>query len=301
MHEGLLEELCSVRTFAVGRHFFLVFDLMHLLETSDKLTVPALTTLFRETIFNKELVMLWWNPQSDIAVLDGTIAHMFQKTEREAYTHVAFRGEIENEIVPRWRIKRNRFQNARPEDLRSPIEHEECELHRMRGNEQGIICCCRLGNMDIAALLTHFCWVHGMDGQVKKAPWTEVRFRFRYGDLLARVLGSDRLCPMPNHMKDRARKTGKGRDALYQDMGLPCIECEDDVMAYSIGDVTGQNMIFVQLLASNDKDFAAGCLIQFGGNSMVGDDRRRLAQRKSVFGTVAGIQLWEDNPRGFEK
>ena len=203
--------------------------------------------------------------------------------------------------MPQWRIKRNHFQNVRPDDLKFPTEHEECELHRMGGNEQGTTCCCRLGNIDIAALLTHFCWMHGMDSQVKKAPWTEVRFRFRYGDLLERMLGSDRLYPILNHMKDRAGKTGKSRDAFYQDMGLPGMECEDDVMAYNIGDVAGQSMIFEQLLASDDCDFVAGCLSQFGGNSMVSEDRRRIAQRKSVFGNVAGIQLWEDNSRGFEE
>lgn len=97
VHEGLLEELCSVLTFAVGRHFFLVFNLVHLLETSGKLTVPALTTLFRETIFNKDLLKLWWNPQSaDIAVLDGTIAHMFRRRSgiRTSTSPSAVRGRM---------------------------------------------------------------------------------------------------------------------------------------------------------------------------------------------------------------
>lgn len=300
VHEGVLEELCSVLTFAVGRHFFLVFNIVHMLETSDKLTVPELAALFRETIFNKNLLKLWWNPQSDIAVLDATIAHMFQQTPRQSYVHCPYGTDNEIIIEPRWRIKRNHFQRLRPDDLKFPTEEVDCELHRWGGNEQGIACCCRLGNIDIAALFGHFCRMHGMGNRVPKLSWNEVRPRFRYGDLLESMLETDRLYPILNHMKDRAGKTGKSRDAFYQDMGKPGMELEDDVMAYNIGDVAGQNIIFEILVACDDKNFVVGCLSGYNGGIYFGSPDRRFPQRKSAFGKVGDIQLWEDNPPIFE-
>lgn len=298
LDDGELEELCSVLTFAVGRHLFLIFNIVHMLETSDKETVSALTTLFRATIFNKGLLKLWWNPQNDIAVLDGTIAHMYQKTVRPTYIHNPYNTDWENEIVPRWRIKRNHFQNARPDDLRFPTEDIDCELHSWGANEQGIACCCRLGNIDIAALFAQFSRSHGMaNNHCKKMAWTEHRHRFRYGDLLDAMLEDDPSASVLDYMKDRVGKTGKSRDRFYQDMGQPGMETEDDVMAYNIGDVAGQNMIFEQLLASDDKEFVAYGLTRYGNGSYCGDSKRKVPQRPSVYGSVGGIRLWEDNPK----
>lgn len=142
--------------------------------------------------------------------------------------------------------------------------------------------------------------MHCMGSRVPKLPWTQVRHQFRYGDLLESVLHSDRLYPILNHMKDRAGKTGKSRDTFYQDMGKPGMELEDDVMAYNIGDVAGQNIIFELLVACDDKNFVAGRLSGYDGGPYFGSSDRRRPQRPSPFGNVGGIQLWEDNPKCFE-
>lgn len=300
VQEGDLEELCSVLTFAVSRHFFLLFNIVHMLETSDRLTVPALTTLFRQTIFDQGLLKLWWNPQNDMTVLNATIAHLFQQTPREPYTHCPHKTDHEIVIEPKWRIKRNHVQSKRPDDLKFPTETVDCELHRWGNNEQDMACCCRLGNIDIASLFGHFCRMHGVGSNVKKVPWTEIRPGVRYGELLQCMLDTDRLYPLLNWMKNRAGMTGKSRDAFYQDMGRPEMSQEDDVMAYNIGDVAGQTMMFEQLLVSDDKNLLAGCLDAFNRTNSAGSGQRQTPQRPSAFGTVGGIQLWVDNPRSFE-
>lgn len=90
VESGALEELCSVLIVAVGRHFFLVFNILHMMEHPTQQTVTELEKLYREILFNQKIIKLWWNLQSDIMVMDGTIAHLYQGTARQTYTYHAY-------------------------------------------------------------------------------------------------------------------------------------------------------------------------------------------------------------------
>lgn len=59
---GQADELLSVLAIAVGRHFTILLNVVHMLENAVEDTVPALERFFRRIIFNKELIKLWWNP-----------------------------------------------------------------------------------------------------------------------------------------------------------------------------------------------------------------------------------------------
>lgn len=58
-------------------------NVVHMLETADKRTAPALEELFKKTIFDTRIMKMWWNLQSDFFVLHNTIAYMYQGTARE--------------------------------------------------------------------------------------------------------------------------------------------------------------------------------------------------------------------------
>ena len=296
---GELEELCSVLMIAVGRHFFLLFNIVHMLEKANEHTVPALEELYKETVFDPDLIKLWWNPQSDITVLDYTIAHMYQGTERPAFQHWAWRAEVPYTITPNFRISSPYFNGERPNGLKFPTESKQCDLHEEGCNKLGIACCCGLGNIDIAALLNHFCRVHGL--QTAKLTWTSYRHCFNYWDLLCSALSTDRLWPIMDHMKRRAEASRLGQDRFYQSLGKPGMEKDDDAMAYDIGDVAGQNLIFEQLFASDDKRFIDGVLSAYNYGRGTPPESikpaRRLGQQRA--GECEGLPLFFDNPKSF--
>ncbi|KAK8212494.1 hypothetical protein IWZ01DRAFT_550465 [Phyllosticta capitalensis] len=84
------ENLCTVLTIAVDRHVTFHFYILHILEQGSNDTVseeesktqlscvtkPLLAYLWEKVIFNEDLLKLWFNFQSDITVLDNTIAHL---------------------------------------------------------------------------------------------------------------------------------------------------------------------------------------------------------------------------------
>ncbi|KAL2357697.1 hypothetical protein BJ546DRAFT_836567 [Cryomyces antarcticus] len=152
--DGRLEELVSVLTIAVGRHFFLLVNVLHMLQTANKDTVPELAYFYGKTVFNPELAKLWWNPQSDFSVLDATIAHMYQGTVRPPFSHKPYREDARS-ITPVFRISNGYLNTNRPISLTFPTDHVDCVLHEIGYNEQGLSCPCKLGNFDLAALIDH--------------------------------------------------------------------------------------------------------------------------------------------------
>ncbi|KAK4555573.1 hypothetical protein LTR86_007326 [Recurvomyces mirabilis] len=79
------------------------------------------------------------------------------------------------------------------------------------------------------------------------------------------MLSKDRLFPLLAFMKDQASTSRKGLTAFYQDLALPDMMRHDAAMAYNIGDVAGQSLIFEQLLACKDKDYIFGRLYAYSG------------------------------------
>ncbi|KAK4555574.1 hypothetical protein LTR86_007327 [Recurvomyces mirabilis] len=95
---GWVEEMCSVLTLGVGRHFFLMFNIVEMLEHPTEHTVPAVEKLFWEIIFNPELIKLWWNPSSDFAVMSTTLAQMYQGDGPQEGQHGSYRDEIDQVV-----------------------------------------------------------------------------------------------------------------------------------------------------------------------------------------------------------
>ena len=96
------EELCSVLTVAVNRHVVFSFYVLAMLQDRDanRESVNALCVLFEKLVFNAELTKLWFNYQSDIRVLDRTIAHMFQGTPRRRYQEFVYRKKTLQDVIP---------------------------------------------------------------------------------------------------------------------------------------------------------------------------------------------------------
>lgn len=282
---GLLEELCSILTVAVGRHLVVQFNVVHVLENANKHTVPALERLFRELIYCPEIVKLWWNPQMDFRVLDNTIAHMYQGTARPE-TWGVVRDEYEDEhgrdrwesrsttFPPVFHIHSPHFDGERPDDLKEYVRITDCGLHREEENTPWMYggCPCAYGNIDIAALFNSFCRQHGLP--MRKSDWVCVRDGFRYDDLLHTMLGSDRLADILSQMKSAG-----GNEAFYQRLGKPGMELDDAAMGYNVGDVAGINLIFEQLLANQDRCFVGSILHAYSKYSSRNEDYSRLYKK----------------------
>ena len=297
---GKLEELCSVLTFAIGRHFFLVFNIVHMMETADQYTVPALSLLFRETVFNPRLLKLWWNPQSDILVLNNTIAHLYQGTIRQPYIHTTWYHHDQYEIKGAFRLHSEHFAGSRPSDLEFPKEDTPCELHEVGHDEQGTACTCRLGNIDISYVIGRFCAMHGLEGTGGRSAWTFHRDRFNYGDLLRAMLYHDRLLPIMSYLKDQPGRSGD-KAQFYQGMGKPRMELDSNVMGYNLGDVAGQNIVLEFLLSSDDHDliYESLCSYNYFSRSIDYSIGVPVRQRTSQLGRVGNVQLFEDNPKSY--
>ncbi|EGP85544.1 uncharacterized protein MYCGRDRAFT_94223 [Zymoseptoria tritici IPO323] len=157
---GEVEELCSVVSIAIGRHLCIIFNVLQMMEHPNEQTVPALYQLFSEVIFDARICKLWWNLQSDFTVMNNTIAHLYQGTPREAFSHTSYRG-VKYNVTPTWKLQSPFFNGERPEDLSFPSSQKPCDLHAGSTEYVGMSCPCQTGNIDIAALLNHFCRLQG--------------------------------------------------------------------------------------------------------------------------------------------
>lgn len=304
--DGEVEELCSVLTLSVGRHFSVVVNIHHMLENADHTTVPALERLFKETIFNTKIMKLWWHLQSDFQVLDDTIAHMYQGTARSPFWYVPHPMQrlSARTVTPTFRITNAHLNGIRPGDMRFPHGDKECEIHNPGTNRYDTSCPCQTLNVDIAPLLSHFSRLQGFDRE--KMAWTEYREDFNYGHLLYLMLGHDcHLLPILQVMKDWADKSPLGKDAFYQSLGQPGLKEDDNAMGYVIMDVIGINFIFDQLFARGDAHFVADQLYSWSGKrsdaSLLVDMNVALTRQKSAQGAVGNIPLIEDNPERFDR
>jgi hypothetical protein len=299
LREGHVEELRSVLTVAVGRHFTLSFNILHMLKNPKQETVPALSSLFEELIFNPEIMKLWWNLQSDIQVMDNTIAYLFQGTHRPSIWYTSWKAAPVR-LQPTFKIHSQHFNGTRPDSLTFPKKHQTCGLHAESLNGAGISCPCELGNIDIAALVNHFCRLHGIG--ITKMGWDQHRHHFNYETFLYSMLQGNRLYPLMSHLKHSFRKGDLARSphGFYQSLGQPGMELDDGAMGYNIGDVIGQNIIFEQLFASDDRDLLANCLHLYARAESDDAIKQPQRQAESAFGTAAGIALFEDNVRLFK-
>lgn len=243
---GIIEELCSVFSAAIIRHFFLLVTILHMLENADETTVAALEQFYKEILLNAEIMKLGWNYQSDFQVLDNTIASMYQGTPREPRKGY-YDGEHYSMERP-FRISSPFLSGERPAWTFLPTDDSECEMHREGKSLHGLACPCPLGNVDVAALLSLWCRQLGF--YVEILPWTQCRYPVNYGTLQLMMLWCDRLYPFFNFMKDCAGISGDVD--FYQHLGKPGMGEDDIAMAYNIGDVAALCMIYEQFLASDD-------------------------------------------------
>ena len=295
---GDLDEICSVLTFAVGRTFFLLVNIDYMLQTATKHTVPALEELYRETIFNPELIKLWWNPGSDYKVKHDTIAQMYQASPRPAETRYRWSDDRVFTVHPQYHYRSPHFSGERPKDLQWPTGQVECEIHQDERNKPDSSCYCRLGNVDMGSLLNHVCRTHGLN--MYKGQQGDARYRFIYHDLLAATLSTDRLWPLMEWMKNCATYRSGSLLSFYQSLGQPGMEMDGLAMSYNIGDVAGLNLIFEQLF-SDDKRFIGGVLHAYHHGR--GETKPWLRPARKIkqhcAGNCEGIPLYVDNPKSF--
>ncbi|KAK4615739.1 hypothetical protein CLAFUW4_09868 [Fulvia fulva] len=320
MRSGEVEELCSVLSLAVSRHFFLIVNLVHMLENANAYTVRNLEQLLQETVFDKEMLKLGWNLQSGFRVIDQTIEYLYQTATRPP----VFLGEKINADGTRterwmhweWKIKSEHLIGERPESMKFPRVWKDvnCGIHADQdydpqlSDQIAMACPCTTGNVDIAALLNLFCGQ--LKFQLDLLHWRQHRHRISYHDFLRTELDQDRLYFILNWMKSRCY-TGDVHH-FCQDLGLPEMGQNDDQMAYNVGDIAGIILAFEQLFASDDKRFLLGCLDKWAQGSAHIKDQAKCANRalphaartiqqhakKSAFSPDR--TLYEDNPKLFK-
>lgn len=277
LRSGKIEQVLSVLSFAVGRHFFLMINPWYMLEHANDSTVPELEHFLKETIFNPELVKLWWNAQSDFRVLESTIAYMYQGSRNSA-------GH------PRWHFTNRHLQGIRPQSMQLSNMKQECDLHLSDASNHDVEGLCGLGNVDLETLLNHFCRTHGCD--TKHMP-LNVR-------LLECFLQGDRFYPILKHFDDAPKASPLGSRGFYQSLGRPGMDADNAAVGHQIGYLAGLNLIFEMLLVSDDKELIASCLQTYSQGSAQSLPKRQRYQKLSPLTSSLNAVLIEDDPRLFE-
>ena len=219
---------------------------------------------------NKEYLKIWFNFQSDISVLDATIAHMYQGTLRNDYMKTKWGTGESNWIRPTWRVDSGQwFNEERPKDLVFP-RRALCDLHdclptgsnQTNFDEENHCCpCTRTGNVDITTIIDYLCVQFKYIDPCSRKPllkrtWVSARQFCNYERFVTWTMGADRLFPLLNYFKSIPDKFGyRGdprRDAFYQSIG-PGMEKDDDLMGYNIGDVAGIALLMRFLTTTDDR------------------------------------------------
>lgn len=213
--------------------------------------------LFQELLFGSDYLKVWWNYGEDFAVLDATIAHMFQGTPRARYEKTPYRGRP-YKVEPFFKVKSAHYGNERPPSLTFSRDSVECKFHALGENELGMACPCRLGNVDLSTILDDICRQLGMasaanvsSGSISQRQWWKAKFRNNYASLLDWLLGQDRIYPLLNYLKEGADRSGN-KEEFYQSLG-PGMETDIDKMGYNIGDVVGVALIMRYLTTTDDR------------------------------------------------
>ncbi|KAI9711417.1 MAG: hypothetical protein M1812_007162 [Candelaria pacifica] len=298
---GNLENLCSVLTIAVDRHVVFSFHVLHMLQNATKDTVDHLYKLFSATIFNNQMLKIWFNYQSDIRVLQATIAHVYQGTPRERQVLRDRKSGEDQWMRPTWKFSSRHLCRKRPAELTFRTHNDECRMHSkftgvdVDGNRMG--CPCYLGNVDISALLDYICrqfdwrgddtvnnplppggeWDF-MQTSILPRTWTDNRGHCNYGGFLHWTIGSDPLYPLFNHLKSIPTERVKNMrikglelsddekkaeiQAWYDSLG-PGMEDDDGKMGYNIGDVVGIALLMRFLTTTDDRKLLADRLSHY--------------------------------------
>ena len=213
--------------------------------------------LFEELVFGPQYLKVWWNYGEDFAVLDATIAHMFQGTPRERYWKTPWRGDG-YWIQPFFKFHSLHYGGPRPPNLMFSKNLISCDLHRLEANESGMTCPCRLGNVDLSTILDHICrqldLTYAADSagtDLRQRNWSNAKMRNNYARLLEWLLGQDRLYPLLDYLKEGAARSGD-KTEFYQSLG-PGMETDIDKMGYNIGDVVGVALIMRYLTTTDDR------------------------------------------------
>ncbi|KAF2142035.1 uncharacterized protein K452DRAFT_358506 [Aplosporella prunicola CBS 121167] len=321
------EYLVSVLSIAVDRHVTFMFYVLDMLQNPEDETVPALEKLFKETIFDPNLLKIWWNFQLDIYVIDTTIAHMYQKEPRDTYHVEDLHGLVYplQEVQPTFKLTSPYFMGKRPEALKFDSSDHDCKMHAKRTDEptlnpleaypRNIACPCRLGNIDLAALIGHIASDLGIGPEVNvKKVWRYPHFRLGYAKFLDTFLSGDWVLPILDWFKDapaRAvtshhnQRADAEKTAWYRSLG-PGMENDADKLGYNIGDavltgmsvVVGITLTFRFLTTTDDRYLLASRLFNTVFNGNLHTISRGNSQT-SVDQTVyeRSIPLIEDNPR----
>ena len=200
---------------------------------------------------------MWWNYGEDFAVLDATIAHMFQRTPRQRFSKTSYFGNV-LWFEPTFKFTSDFYQGERPRELTFSRERVRCAFHLPEGNDLGITCPCRLGNVDLSAILDYICRqltlgtrrepsLHGYE----RNRWDKAKFKNNYKNLLNFMMGEDRLYPLLDYLKDAANRF-YSKDEFYQSLG-PGMEQDMEKMGYNIGDVVGIALIMRFVTTTDDR------------------------------------------------
>ncbi|KAK8249666.1 hypothetical protein IWZ00DRAFT_278803 [Phyllosticta capitalensis] len=322
------ENLCTVLTIAVDRHVTFHFYIFHMLEEGYMDTVSELEYLWRKVIFNEEILKIWFNFQSDITVLDNTIAHLYQGTAREPYYLTPGPGRQMMKIEPRWRLTRPQFRGQRPGEFIFSNVDTCCPFHKPRekGTGRDIACPCRTRNLDLETIIAHVRRQVGLYeiSEETVRSWTKERRGFGYVKLLQQFLGNDWMFPILNYLKDAPNRWaerntqpedndedgeygggggGKPNKAGFFRSFGPSMESDSDKLGYNIGDVGGIALIFRFLTTTEDRKLLFARLRNISDNEQKHTKNIKPQQTpfdKSTRGALdQGTPLITDNPRSW--
>ena len=244
--------------------------------------------LFAETIFNDQLLKLWFNYQSDIAVLEATIAHMYQGTPRIPQILRNSHSNDEGKWVRyNWKFSSEHLRQERPAKLTFLTHNDDCNMHQKypdnesqsslqlsNADGQRIGCPCYLGNIDISPLLDYISrqlqWRGDSTPNYPPPPaddddmkpwnwnattgaryWKANRIYCNYGNFLRWTMGSDPLYPLFERLK--SIPDGKPDKTAWFNTFGPGMEIDDEKMGYNIGDVVGIALLMRFLTTTDDR------------------------------------------------
>ena len=208
-------------------------------------------------------------------MLDATIAHAYQSTERRRYyAQSVFPGETHGWVIPIFKFTSPYLQGVRPPELQfrqqkctsDETTEESCPFHLSLENELGFACPCYLGNIDLPTILGHIGRDLGYEpikphtrgfaeGFAKRA-WWNPKYESSWGTLnyeglLRRTFSWFELYGWLNFCKDAPKRSGN-ESGFYKKL-RPGMERTDDLVAYNFGDVVGLALLFRFLSSTDDR------------------------------------------------
>lgn len=160
---------------------------------------------------------LWFNSQSDISVLDATIAHIFQGTPRQDYIEKDFASGHKTQVRPTWKIRSDWYCDHRPQALYFPRNQPlvACDLHdnmleppQTHMNAHGLTCLCEAtSNVDITTVFDFLCrqlgWRNSATAiEYKCREWHKARRRCNYDRFLQWTMRTDRLYELLHYFNE---------------------------------------------------------------------------------------------------